>query len=106
MPAGKPLSDDPMVFGGLSATEIQAALNNGWKKSVVQNDHDNIDTVFKDPSNPAGFSIAPASVPAGTEYLWHPDGRGVFASSCGNPTCWRWLTGDIAAGALPQEIDW
>ena len=104
MPSGKQLTDNPVIEGGLSEEQIQEALQGGWKKSVTQNDHDNIDTVFADPSNPAGFSIAPAWIPAGTPYLWHLDGRAVYAS-CGNPSCWRWLVKDVAAGQ-PTEIEW
>ncbi|WP_293447839.1 hypothetical protein [Planktotalea sp.] len=55
---------------------------------MVDIDNDNIDTVFKDSSNPTGIRIALAAVPKGTEYMKNEDGRSIFIK-CGNPSCWR-----------------
>ncbi len=82
---------NPVVPGGLTAEHTRDLEAKGWKPSITKTLLKDVDVGFADPEMPGGFTFRKVDIPAGTAYYYNPaDGRAIL-SSCGNPTCWRWL---------------
>ena len=81
----------PVVPGGLTDEQKKTLMHAGWKAETTGYDVVDVDVGFVEPDVPGGFLLYKVNVPAGTDYLYNRETGAALLSSCGNPTCWRWL---------------
>ena len=83
---------NPVKKGGLTEADKQELLQSGWKNEVTQYEMKDVDIGFADNTVPTGFLLYKFNVPAGTDYYYNSATGAAILTTCGNPTCWRWLT--------------
>ena len=76
---------DPVVPGGLTETEIQDLIAQGWKDGRLVRSQDNCLMMFKNMMN-GQLEWRCGTIPAGTRILKNPTEDIGVAAACGNPT--------------------